>query len=89
MALGAQARQVVGLVLRQGLGQIGLGLVFGSVLAFLLARGLTVILYQVDPWDPMTFAGVLMLLVATGLSASAIPALRATRVDPMVALHTE
>ena len=89
MALGAQARQVVALVLRQGMGQIALGLLFGSVIAFLLARSLTLILYQVQPWDPMTFAGVLLLLVLTGLGASAVPALRATRVDPMVALSSE
>jgi len=89
MALGAQARQVVGLVLRQGMGQIALGLVFGSVIAILLARALTLVLYQVQPWDPATFAGVLVILIATGVGASAVPALRATRVDPMVALHTE
>lgn len=89
MALGAQARQVVGLVLRQGMGQIALGLAFGAGIAFLLARSLTLILYQVRPWDPVTFLGVLAILVLTGVAASAIPALRATKVDPMVALHAE
>ncbi len=89
MALGAQASQVVGLVLRQGLGQIAIGLVFGTVIAYLLARGLTMILYRVEPWDPVTFVSVLVLLVVTGVAASAVPALRATKVDPMVALHSD
>lgn len=89
MALGAQARQVTGLIVRQGLAQIAVGLVFGTALALLVARGLTLLLYQVEPWDPVTFAGVLVVLVITGLGASAVPAVRATRVDPMVALSAE
>ena len=89
MALGAQARQVTGLIIRQGLAQIAFGLVLGSGLAVLVARGLTLLLYQVEPWDPATFAGVLVLLLVTGLGASAIPAMRATKVDPMVALSSE
>jgi putative ABC transport system permease protein len=89
MALGAQARQVTGLILRQGMGQIAFGLVFGTGLAFLVSRGLTLVMYQVQPWDPMTYGGVLVLLVLTGLVASAVPAMRATKVDPMVALNAE
>jgi len=89
MALGAQAREVLTLIIAQGMKQIAVGLVLGSGLAFLIARGLTLLLYQVEPWDPATFAGVLLLLTVTGLIASAIPAMRATRVDPMVALHAE
>ena len=89
MALGAQSREVMGLILRQGMGQIALGLLFGAGLAYLLARSLTMILYQVRPWDPATFLGVLTILVVTGLAASAVPAFRATRVDPMVALQSE
>jgi predicted permease len=89
MALGARAGQVTALIIRQGLAQIALGLAFGSVLAVFIARGLTIVLYQVEPWDPATYAGVLLLLVITGVGASAIPALRATRVDPMVALSAE
>jgi predicted lysophospholipase L1 biosynthesis ABC-type transport system permease subunit len=89
MALGAQARQVTGLILRQGMGQIAFGLVFGTGLAFLVSRGLTLVMYQVEPWDPTTYVGVLFLLVLTGLAASAVPAMRATKVDPMVALNAE
>jgi ABC-type antimicrobial peptide transport system permease subunit len=86
MALGAQASQVTGLIIKQGLGQIAVGLVIGSGLAVLVARGLTLLLYQVEPLDPATFAIVLSLLLTTGVGACAIPAVRATRVDPMVAL---
>ncbi len=89
MALGARGRQVMGLILKQGLAQIAFGLVFGVALALLISRGLTMILYQVEPWDPQTYFGVLLLLVLTGTLASAIPARRATRVDPMVALSAE
>lgn len=89
MALGAKGSQVTMLIIRQALSQVAVGLVFGTGLAFLVARGLTMLLYQVEPWDPATFAGVLVVLVLTGLGASAIPAARATRVDPMVALSAE
>ncbi len=89
MALGASGRQVTGLIIGQGLKQIAVGLVLGSGLAIVVARGLTLILYQVEPWDPVTFAGVLAVLVGTGLGASWVPARRATRVDPMVALTAE
>ncbi len=89
MALGAQSRQVMALILRQGLGQIALGLTFGVGLALLVSRGLTFVMYQVEPWDPATYVGVLLLLVLTGSAASAIPARRATRVDPIVALGAE
>ena len=89
MALGAKAGQVIRLIIRQGLSQIAIGLLLGTGLAVLVANGLTLLLYQVQPWDPTTFAGVLVLLTITGLGASAIPAVRATKVDPMVALQAE
>ncbi len=89
MALGAEGRQVLGMILRQGLVQILVGVVLGSGLAYLVARGLRLVLYQVEPFDPVTFAGVFLLLAATGVAASFVPALRATRVDPMIALRRE
>ena len=87
MALGAKASQVTALILRQGLAQILGGLVIGAGLSFLVARGLTLLLYQVESWDPATYGAV--LLVLTGLGASAVPAVRATKVDPMVALSAD
>lgn len=89
MALGAEAGRVLGMVLRQGLGQIMIGVAIGTGLAVFVARGLTLVLYQVEPFDPITFLGVMVLLATTGLLASLIPARRATRVDPMVALRKE
>jgi predicted permease len=89
MALGAQAGQVRSLIIRQGLNQIVFGLLFGTGLAVLIARGLTLLLYQVEPYDPATYVGVIVLLLATGLCASALPAMRATRVDPIVALSAD
>ena len=89
MALGAEARQVVKLVLRQGMGQIAIGLLLGTGLAYLVARTLTLVLYQVEPGDPVTYTAVIILLTVTGGLASAVPAWRATKVDPMEALRYE
>jgi ABC-type antimicrobial peptide transport system permease subunit len=89
MALGARADQVLSLILRQGLGQIALGLALGLGLAVLLARGVRILLFQVSPSDPLVFASIAALLGLTGLVASLVPARRATRVDPLVALRSE
>jgi predicted permease len=88
MALGAEAAQVRGLVLRQGMVQIGLGMLLGTGLAILVARGLQIFILGAKPWDPATYALVFAVLTLTGLAASAVPARRATRVDPMVALRS-
>lgn len=89
MALGAGARDVLALFLRQGALQVGLGVTIGLGLAVLLAQGLRIILFQVDTKSPFMFAVVSATLAATGLLAVFIPARRATRVDPMVALRYE
>ncbi len=90
MALGAQPRDVVRLVVRQGLVLVGIGVVLGIAGALALTRLMTAVLSdQVSPTDPATFAGVTLLLVAIGLLATYIPARRATRIDPMVALRQE
>jgi len=89
MALGAEARQVLALVLRQGLFQIGVGLTLGLGLAALLARLLKEMLFEVSTTDPAVYALVSLVLVVTGLAASAVPARRATRVDPLTALRSE
>ena len=89
MALGAQPRDVVRLIMRQGLIQLGIGLVLGSGLAFLLAKGLKVILFQVSFLDPVVVGLTFAVLIAAALVATLVPAMRATRVDPMVALRYE
>ena len=89
MALGARARDVVGMILRQGAAQIAVGAVVGLGLAVLLARFLRILLFEVSPTDPVIFGGIVLVLTATGLLASWIPARRASRVDPMVAFRYE
>ncbi|HVE80245.1 MAG TPA: FtsX-like permease family protein, partial [Gemmatimonadaceae bacterium] len=89
MALGAQGRDVVSLIFRQGLGQIAVGMLFGLALAAGLSRFLQLILFDVRPRDPAIFTGVVLVLTAVGALACLVPARRATRVDPMVALRAE
>ena len=89
MALGAGAGDVVGLVLKRGVLQLAVGLTIGLVLAFLLSQLVSLIMYQVDPRDPLVFTAVVAVIVGVSLLASWIPARRATGVDPMVALRYE
>jgi predicted permease len=89
MALGAEAGDVLRLILRQGMTQLAAGAVLGLGLAWWLARTLRTILFQVDPADPLTFSIILAMLALTGLLATIVPARRATRVDPAWALRYE
>ncbi len=89
MALGAHAKNVLVLILRQGALQVILGLVAGVGLAALLSQGLGILLFGVEPWDPAIFASVIATLALAGIVACFIPAQRATRVDPMEALRYE
>jgi putative ABC transport system permease protein len=89
MALGAASRDVIGLVARQGAGQLGLGLAIGLVLAFGVTRVVAVLMYQVDPQDPVVFGAVVSLIIVVGMAASVFPARRATSVDPVQALRAE
>jgi putative ABC transport system permease protein len=89
LAMGADRSQVVGLVLKQALALTGSGIAAGLLAAFALSRVMQSLLYQVAPDDPVTFALVPIALVIVALAASAIPAFRATRVSPLVALRSE
>ncbi len=89
MALGADGRQVSWLILRRGLIQVAIGMMIGLAGAFGLSRVLRTILVQVTPTDPATFIGITVLLTGVAVAACLIPARRATRVDPLVALRAD
>ncbi|MCI0567901.1 MAG: ABC transporter permease [Acidobacteria bacterium] len=89
LALGAQKRDVLGWVLRQGMVPVGCGLVAGCAGALLLTRLFSGLLYGVKPHDAATFVQIAALLTVVALIACWIPARRAARVDPMVALRNE
>jgi putative ABC transport system permease protein len=89
MALGAHRGDVRGMVLRQALGLIGVGVAVGLAAALVLSRVLESQLFGVSPRDPLTFAGVALLLATVALTAAYLPARRATAVDPIVALRNE
>ena len=89
IALGASATNVLGLVLGNAARVIGTGAVIGLVLAFAFAQSVAAFLFGVEPRDPVTFASVGVVLVVTALVASAVPALRAVRVDPVEAFRSE
>jgi len=89
MALGAQSRDVLRLTVGQGMKPVGLGLLGGVVGSLGVTRWLESQLYGVSATDPLTFAGVSALLIAVALLACYLPARRATKVDPLVALRRE
>ncbi|HET8887402.1 MAG TPA: ABC transporter permease [Candidatus Angelobacter sp.] len=89
MALGAQRSNVLGLILGQGARLIGIGVAIGIVGGVWAARALTSLLFGVKSTDLPTFIAVSLLLASLALVACAVPALRATRVDPLVALRSE
>jgi putative ABC transport system permease protein len=89
MALGARDSTVAGMVVREALRVVGVGLAIGVAGAVALTRVLTTLLYDVSPTDPLTFTGVTLALGAVAVTASYFPARRAARVDPIVALRQE
>jgi putative ABC transport system permease protein len=89
MALGAKRTDVLRMVVRQGMTMTLIGLALGLVGVIALSRVMVGMLYGVSPTDPLTFAGVSMVLLVVALLACLIPARRATRVDPIVALRSE
>src|SRR5215510_117352 len=89
MALGAQGGDVVRMIFGQGALQLGLGMTAGLGLAYGISQLLKVVLFQVQPRDPVVFGGVAAVLIGVGLVACFVPAKRATLVDPLVALRSD
>jgi predicted permease len=89
MALGAQPRQVLGLVLRQGMLLALIGATVGILVALPVARMAGGLLYGVSATDPLTYVGITLLLMGVALLACYLPARRATRIDPLVALRVD
>jgi len=89
MSFGATSTQVFSLVLPQALSPVMWGAALGLIGAAVLSRSLTAFLFGLSPWDPVAFAGCAVLLLIVTLLAAYIPARRATKVDPMVALRYE
>jgi len=89
MALGASQGNVLGLVLRQGMIYVVLGVTAGLAGAIVATRLLTSMLFEVKPTDPATYAAVAAILAAVAMAASYIPARRAAKVDPLTALRQE
>jgi len=89
MALGARRLDVLKLVVRQGMSLVGVGVFIGLIAAFALTRVMSSLLFEVTPKDPLTFTVVAVFLALIALFACYIPARRATKVDPLVALRYE
>jgi predicted permease len=88
-SLGADPWDLVQMVIRQGMALVAVGLGIGLTCAWALTRSLRALLFQVTPTDPMTFAAVAVLLACAALVACYVPARRASRIDPLVALRSE
>jgi ABC-type antimicrobial peptide transport system permease subunit len=89
VALGARGDQVVGMVFRQGLATVALGVILGLGLAVVVGRLMAAQLYEISPLDPLTFGLTPLLVVAVAITANLLPARRATKVDPVRALQAE
>ena len=89
VAIGAGPVEIVRLVLARGLGLALVGVGIGLIVALAASRVMGSLLYEIQPRDPATFIGVPVVLTTVALVASLLPALRAMRVDPIVALRTE
>ena len=89
LALGAEPSAILRMVVGQGLKLVAIGLAAGAIVSFWVARALTSLLYQTETHDAVTFASVPVVLVLITLAACALPALRASRVEPISSLRSE
>jgi putative ABC transport system permease protein len=89
LALGAERRNVMRMIVGRGMTLVICGAAIGLLTALAAARAMKSLLFSISPWDPLTFAAVPLLLCAVALIACYVPALRASRVDPLVALRSE
>jgi len=89
MALGAREGSVLGLVLRQGAALTGIGIVIGVFTAALVARGMSLWLFGVSPFDAVSFGAAIVILLGSGIAASYFPARRVARLDPLKVLRCE
>jgi len=89
MALGAERRDVIRMVVRQGMTLVGIGLALGTAASLVLLSLTSSLLFEISPFDPIALGSAVLLLGAISLSACLIPAARAAGVDPMVALRHE
>ena len=89
MALGAQNSEVLGMVLKQGMRIMGVGLAIGTVAALLFSQFIRAMLFSTAANDPLTFAAVALVFLAAGFLATYIPARRVTKVDPLIALRSD
>jgi len=89
MALGARRTDVLRMTVKQGLRLVSVGMLLGLAAAVLLTRVLASLLFGISATDPITFIGISLVLLAVAIFASYVPALRATRVDPIVALRVQ
>jgi ABC-type antimicrobial peptide transport system permease subunit len=87
MTLGAKPAGILSLILKQGIRPVMLGVIIGFAACAAASRFLSIMLYRVSPFDPLTFLGVSLFLTGIATLACYLPARRATRVDPMEALQ--
>jgi len=88
-AIGASRGQIAGLILRQGLWKGGIGVALGLLGAAVLSSYMTTLLFNVKPTDPRVYAAVSVMLIGVALLASYLPAQRAARINPLIALRDE
>jgi len=89
MALGARRTDVLRMTVKQGLRLVSVGMLLGLAAAVLLTRVLASLLFGISATDPITFIGISLVLLAVAILASYVPALRATKVNPIVALRAQ